>query len=88
MSNSGGRLEHARPCVGRYDRGMCSHAEWEKLRCGVEKAVESEEVRDLLAEAAVRVMALIDGIRRWDCASENAEWVRRCQPRSRTEWVV
>ena len=67
---------------------MCSHAEWEKLRRRVEDAVESEDLRSLMSEAAARVEALVDEIKLWTCASENAEWIRRCGRRSRPDWVV
>lgn len=67
---------------------MCSNAEWEKLRRRVEDAVDSEDLRGFLSEAAVRVEALVDEIKVWNCATENTEWVRRCQPRSRAQWVV
>jgi hypothetical protein len=67
---------------------MCSQAEWDKLRRRVEDAVESEDLRNLMSEAAARVEALIDEIKVWTCAPENAGWVRRCQRRSRSQWAV
>jgi hypothetical protein len=67
---------------------MCSHAEWEKLRRMVEDAVDSEDLRDFLSEAAVRVEALLDEIKDRTCATENTEWVHRRQQRSRAQWVV
>jgi hypothetical protein len=67
---------------------MCSHAEWEKVRHGVEDAVESEGLRDFLTDAAAHVEALIDEIRARACASERGEWVHRCERRSRPRWVV
>lgn len=67
---------------------MCGQAEREKLRRRVENALESEDLRNLMSEAAARVEALIDEIKLWTCAPENADWVRRCQRRSRPESVV
>jgi hypothetical protein len=67
---------------------MCSQREWEKLRRRVEDAVESEDLREFLSDAAAHVEALIDEIEAWTCATEDAEWVRRCHPRSRAQWVV
>ena len=61
---------------------MCSHAEWEKLRRRVEDAVESEDLRSFMSEVAARVEVLIDEIKLGTCASENAEWIRRCDRRS------
>ena len=67
---------------------MCSKAEWERLRRRVEDAVESEDLRSFMSDAAARVEALIDEIKLWTCASEKAEWIRRCERRSRPDWVV
>jgi len=67
---------------------MCSNAEWEKLRRRVEDAVESEDLRSFMSEAAARVEALIDETKLWTCASEKVEWIRRCERRSRPNWVV
>ena len=67
---------------------MCIQADWDKLRRMVEDAVESRDLRNLISETAARVETLIDEISAWTCAPENAEWVRRCQRRSRAEWVV
>jgi hypothetical protein len=67
---------------------MCIQADWDELRRRVEDAVESGDLRNLISETAARVEALIDEISVWTRASENAEWVRRCQRRSRAEWVV
>jgi hypothetical protein len=67
---------------------MCSHADWERLRRGVEDTVNSEDLRELMSEAAARIETLIDEIKVWTCAPEDAERVRRCQRRSRSEWVV
>lgn len=64
---------------------MCSNPEWERLRRKVEDAVESEDLRSFMA---ARVEALIDEIKLWTCASENAQWIRRCEQRSRPDWVV
>jgi hypothetical protein len=73
---------------GVYDWNMCSRAEWDKLRRRVEDAVESEDLRHLMSEAAARVEALIDEIKAWACASESGEWRGRSQRRSPPEWVV
>ena len=67
---------------------MCSKAEWERLRRRVEDAVESDDLRSFMSEAAARVEALIDEIKLWSCASENSEWTRPCERRSRPDWVV
>ncbi|TMK95595.1 MAG: hypothetical protein E6G34_14325 [Actinobacteria bacterium] len=67
---------------------MCGQAEWDKLRGRVEDAVESEDLRNLMSEAAARAEALIDEIKVWTCAPENADWSRRAHRRSRAKWVV
>ena len=74
--------------AGRYDWRVCIEADWAELRRRVEDAVESEDLRTLISETAARVETLIDEISAWTCAPENAERVRRCQRRSRAEWVV
>jgi hypothetical protein len=56
---------------------MCSHEEWEKLLRRVEDAIESEDLRDRLAETAVPVEALIDEIKVRPGVSENAEMAWR-----------
>jgi hypothetical protein len=67
---------------------MCSHPEWDKLRRQVEDAIESEDLRYLISEAAAQLEGLIEEIKVWGCKAENPEWVRRRQRRSRPEWVV
>jgi hypothetical protein len=67
---------------------MCSRAEWDDLRRRAEDALASEDLRELMSEAAARFEALIDEIKVWACAPDDAEWVRRCQWRPRSEWVV
>ena len=49
---------------------MCSQAEWDKLRRRAEDALASEDVRELMSEAAARFEALIDEIKVWTCAPE------------------
>jgi hypothetical protein len=67
---------------------MCSRAEWDDLRRRAEDALASEDLRELMSEAAARFDALIDEIKVWTCAPEDAECVRRRQRRPRSEWVV
>jgi len=67
---------------------MCSQAEWDKLRRSARGSVASEDLRELMSEAAACVEALIDEIKVWTCAPEDAECVRRRQRRPRSEWVV
>jgi hypothetical protein len=67
---------------------MCSQAEWDKLRRRAEDALASEDLRELMSEAAARFEALIDEIKVWTCAPEDADWVRGCQRRPPSEWVV
>jgi len=73
---------------GVYDWSMCSQAEWDKLRRRAEGALASEDLRELMSEAAARFEALIDEIKVRACAPEDAECVRRPHRRSRSEWVV
>jgi hypothetical protein len=72
----------------RYDCWMCSYAEWENLARRVEEAVEEGRVRDLVADAAARIDALLDSLMGWACPPEDRECVRGRGPRSRPEWVV
>jgi S-adenosylmethionine/arginine decarboxylase-like enzyme len=67
---------------------MCNQAEWDKLRRRAEDAFASEDLRELMSEAAARVEALIDEIKVWAFAPEDAECFRRRQRRPRSEWVV
>jgi len=67
---------------------MCSYAEWEDLARRVEETVEEGRVRDLVADAAARIDALLDSLVGLVCTPENGECVRGRGPRSRPEWVV
>src|SRR5262249_18005884 len=73
---------------GAYDWRRCIQADWAERQRRVEDAVEWADLRKLISETAARVEAPIDEISVWTCAPENGEWVRRCQRRSRAEWVV
>jgi hypothetical protein len=67
---------------------MCSQPEWDRLRRRFEDAIESEDLRYLISEAAAHLEDLIEEIKVWGCSAENPEWARRRQRRSRPEWVV
>jgi hypothetical protein len=67
---------------------MCSQAEWERFKRRVEESVEEGELRDLLADAAARVEALVEDIVSHACAPERRDWGCGRARRSRPEWVV
>ena len=67
---------------------MCSHQEWQSLRRRFEEAVEDGELREFVADAVIRVEAFVEELKSRGCASEDADWLRGCGRRSRTEWVA
>jgi hypothetical protein len=67
---------------------MCSYEEWERLARRVQEAVDEGQVREFVADAAARVEALVDELKGWACAREDADWVRGRGRRSRPEWVA
>jgi hypothetical protein len=67
---------------------MCSQAEWERFKRRVEESVPEGELRELLADAAARVEALVDDIMSHACAPEQRDWGCGRARRSRPEWVV
>jgi hypothetical protein len=67
---------------------MCSYQEWERVARRVQEAVDEGQVREFVADAAARIEALIDELKSWACAPEDADWVRGRGRRSRTEWVA
>jgi hypothetical protein len=67
---------------------MCNHEEWQNVRRRVEQAVDENQLRELVEDAAARVEALMDQLKRSGCWSQDAEWVRGRGRRSRTEWVA
>ena len=67
---------------------MCSQAEWERFKRTVEESVEDGELRDLLADAAARVEALVEDIMSHACTPEQRDWGCGRARRSRPEWVV
>ena len=77
-----------RPEFDRYDEDMCSSGDWDRLRRRVDDAVGSEDLRSFMSETAARVEALIDEMKLWTCASENVDWMRPHDRRSRPDWVV
>jgi hypothetical protein len=67
---------------------MCSYEEWEKVARRVQEAVDERQVGEFVSDAAARVEALIDELKRWACTPEDTDWVREHGRRSRTEWVA
>ena len=68
---------------------MCSQAEWERFKRRVEESVQEGELRDLVADAAARVEALVEDIVGHACVREQREdWGCGHARRSRPEWVV
>ena len=74
--------------MGRKLKHMCSNAEWERLRRRVEESVEQGDLRELFADAAACVEALVEDIRSHACAHERRAWGCGRGRRSRPEWVV
>ena len=46
---------------------MCNHEEWQNVRRRVEQAVDEGQLRELVEDAAARVEALMDQLRRSGC---------------------
>ncbi len=67
---------------------MCTYQEWERVTRRVQEAVDEGQLREFLADAAARVEAFVDDLKRRACAQEDAGWVRERGRRSRTEWVA
>jgi hypothetical protein len=67
---------------------MCSYQEWERLRRRLQDAVDDGQLRELVADAAARIEALVDELKTRACAPEDADWVRGRGRRSGTEWVA
>jgi hypothetical protein len=67
---------------------MCSHREWESLRHRFQEAVDEGEWREFVADAVTRVESFVEELRSRARAPEDADWVRGCGRRSRTEWVA
>jgi hypothetical protein len=67
---------------------MCSHEEWESIRHRFQRAIDERELREFVAEAVTRVEAFVAELQSRACAAEDADWVRGCGRRSRTEWVA
>ena len=67
---------------------MCSHQEWESLRRRFQEAVDEDELREFVADAAARVEAFIEDLKRRACAPENADWACGRGRWSRAEWVA
>jgi hypothetical protein len=74
--------------AGRKLKHMCSNAEWERLRRRVEESVEQGDLRELFADAAACVEALVEDIRSHACAHERRDWGCGRARRSRPGWVV
>jgi hypothetical protein len=71
-----------------YDWLMCSYQEWERVARHVREAVDEGQVREFVADAAARVEALVDELKGYGCATDNADWARGRGRRSRTDWVA
>jgi hypothetical protein len=71
-----------------YDGGMCSHQEWERLGRRFQEAVDEGELREFVQDAVARMELFVEELRSRACAPADADWVRRCGRRSRTEWVA
>jgi hypothetical protein len=67
---------------------MCSCQEWERILRRFEQTVEERQLRDLVADAAARIDALIECVMAAACAPEEADRVRAHRSRSQREWVV
>jgi hypothetical protein len=67
---------------------MCSHQEWESLKSRFQEAVDEGELREFVADAATRIEAFVEELKSRGCAPDDADWVRGCRRRSRTEWVA
>ena len=67
---------------------MCSYQEWDSLRRRFQEAVEEGELGEFVADAASRVEAFVEELKSRGCASEDADWLRGCGRRSRSEWVA
>jgi hypothetical protein len=67
---------------------MCSHQEWESLRRRFREAVDERHLRELVADALVRIEAFVDELKDRACSPEDAGRVRGYGRRSRTEWVA
>jgi hypothetical protein len=71
-----------------YDRPMCSCEEWEKFLRRFEHTVEERQVRDLVADAAARIDALIECVMAAACVPEEADRDRAHRSGSQREWIV
>jgi hypothetical protein len=67
---------------------MCSCEEWEKFLRRLEHTAEERQVRDLVADAAARIDALIESVVAVACVPEEADRVRAHRSRSQREWIV
>jgi hypothetical protein len=66
---------------------MCTYHHWERLRRGFLEAVDEDQLREFVADAAARVEALVDEFRSRASGVENADWVCGRGRRSGAEWV-
>ncbi len=77
------------PCrPPRYDWGMCSYQEWDRLTRRVQEAVDDGQLRQFLADAAACVEEFVDDLKSQACPPEDSDWVRGRGRRSRTDWVA
>jgi hypothetical protein len=67
---------------------MCSYEEWERFTRRIQEAVDEGQLREFVADAAGRVEALVDELKDWACAPEDADWACARGRRSRPEWVA
>jgi hypothetical protein len=66
---------------------MCSHQEWERFTRRFEETIGEGQVREFVADAAARIEALVEELKRRACAPEDADWACGRGRRSRTQWV-
>jgi hypothetical protein len=67
---------------------MCSHQEWEGFTRRFEDTIGERQVREFVADAAARIEALVDELKRRACAPEDADWACGRGRRSRTQWIL
>ncbi|HET7049394.1 MAG TPA: hypothetical protein VFI54_14120 [Solirubrobacteraceae bacterium] len=65
---------------------MCSYQEWERLSRGFREAVDEDQMREFVANAARRVEALVEWLKR-AAADENPDCACGRGRRAPAEWV-
>jgi hypothetical protein len=67
---------------------MCSYQEWERFTRRIQQAVDEDELREFVADAAARIEAFAEELKSRARAPAGADWARGCGRRSRNEWVA